>query len=356
MTVAETKQWWIHYRAELPSFTDENDKARVEDLTGSIPLLLSPLFSYAQKEFVDIQDKFWAHPLLRTVLRNITVYARRYLEEEKRDAYEEFYLGCLRACLMNDTCPVASTECDYRYFDVDYLNPGGCTCGLARDKAAVLLREANTGEFLRPEWDVLLCTNNPSILGFIVEQRCLGVIAKIGITGPIALKRAKVYNFDGDTTTLEPTNPGLYIPLKFDCRAIDAVYLDVDPGTQVARVVAIRITVGKSHSDSETSFYSRWSKWTRELATWTIESTFLWITANDKAQTNIEWKLSRRPVEPGGIVASKSRMLRRARKGDRAHHEVLLNPEYRPVWMTLDAVSKVHFLHFSKYVRLPLDP
>jgi hypothetical protein len=64
------KQWWHHHRDQVPIFED-NDKARVEDLTGCIPLLLCPLLQWGGRPFRNVEEKFWAYRDLIVVGENV---------------------------------------------------------------------------------------------------------------------------------------------------------------------------------------------------------------------------------------------------------------------------------------------
>jgi hypothetical protein len=69
------KQWWLHHHTSLPTFEDDADKDRVEDLTGRIPLLLRPLLESNAKTFSDQEPDFWTHRDLVAVKENIQKYA-----------------------------------------------------------------------------------------------------------------------------------------------------------------------------------------------------------------------------------------------------------------------------------------
>jgi hypothetical protein len=70
----EMKQWWIHHKGKVPIFGG-NNKARVEDLTGCIPLLLRPLLDFTKKLCHNIEQKYWTHRDLATVGENIREFA-----------------------------------------------------------------------------------------------------------------------------------------------------------------------------------------------------------------------------------------------------------------------------------------
>lgn len=81
------EQWWIHHQGKVPIFED-GDKAKVEDLTGRIPLLLRPLLDFAEKPFHDIEQKFWMHRDLAAVGVNVTLFADDIKQNEPA-IYEE---------------------------------------------------------------------------------------------------------------------------------------------------------------------------------------------------------------------------------------------------------------------------
>jgi len=82
------KWWWFHHKAKAPIVKDD-DKARVEDLTGRIPLLVRPLLEWASKPFHDIEEKFWAHPDLAVVGENIQAFSAAKLEVDVNSNYEK---------------------------------------------------------------------------------------------------------------------------------------------------------------------------------------------------------------------------------------------------------------------------
>jgi hypothetical protein len=74
------KQWWIHHKGKVPIFGGD-DKARVEDLTGRIPLLLCPLVDFAGKPFHEIEQ-------VATVGENVRAFAAQKMENEPQN-YEQ---------------------------------------------------------------------------------------------------------------------------------------------------------------------------------------------------------------------------------------------------------------------------
>lgn len=79
--------WWLHHRASLPTF-DEEDKARVEDLTGCIPLFLRPLLKFSGKRFCDVELLYWGHDDLTAVGRNVRAFSATMRFSESGLNYE----------------------------------------------------------------------------------------------------------------------------------------------------------------------------------------------------------------------------------------------------------------------------
>lgn len=71
----------------MPIFKAD-DKARVEDLTGGIPLLLRPLLDFAEKPFHEIEQEFWVHPDLVIVGKNVSEFASEKKKNEQAENYE----------------------------------------------------------------------------------------------------------------------------------------------------------------------------------------------------------------------------------------------------------------------------
>jgi hypothetical protein len=122
--------------------------------------------------------------------------------------------------------------------------------------------------------------DNPSVIGFIVEQMVISQLAENGLPKNKnfpGLKQAKVSTFPGNYVALSPL-PGtrLYVPQKFNLKAIDALYTCIEG--EVATIVPIQITTGK-HEDTEKKFFQDWMKWVKPIATrgFTMKTYFLWI-------------------------------------------------------------------------------
>jgi len=71
----------------VPIFEDD-DKARVEDLTGRIPLLLRPLLQWHGGPFRNIEEEFWAHRDLVVVGENVRDFAAMKQKVEAPVNYE----------------------------------------------------------------------------------------------------------------------------------------------------------------------------------------------------------------------------------------------------------------------------
>jgi hypothetical protein len=203
------------------------------------------------------------------------------------------YVPLMRDCLAFASVSGTADMLDDRYF---YLEDGRvyCTCGLARQGMVEFLRKhAEEGIFLGPEWYQALeaFKNNRSVVGFTVEQMVISIIASRGLNfgGNKSIPPAPILAFSGNVAPLSTDNPSTYyIPLKFNLKAIDALYVAVDKANETARVVAIQITVAKRHKDSATAFFADWDKWTSLLAEFTLEVTFLWIVENKRGKQEVE--------------------------------------------------------------------
>jgi hypothetical protein len=79
----------------------------------------------------------------------------------------------------------------------------------------------------------------------------------------------------------------LYIPNNASYAAIDALFLRISKKESpfLVEVFPIQVTIAKDnkHSDSVTSFYNHWNKWTSLYDGCVFSTTFLWIMENDRA-------------------------------------------------------------------------
>lgn len=162
---------------------------------------------------------------------------------------------------------------------------GNCTCGLARQAAVTLIRRASPGLLGDDTWLMALRTfkDNPSVVGFLVEQACLSAISRTGFNhGSINWKSFASTIFQGDLIQSIPTGncEKFFIPQNPFFRDIDALYLKVDDEKKTALVVPIQITTADEHADSEAKFYSRWPTWLDRFDGYEVKTAFVWIVEN----------------------------------------------------------------------------
>jgi len=68
------------------------------------------------------------------------------------------------------------------------------------------------------------------------------------------------------------------VPLRFNQKAIDALFVSVDQKKKTAYLVPIQITtVAKQHKDSESAFFADLPIWLRGLENFKVKETFVWI-------------------------------------------------------------------------------
>jgi len=271
----------------VPIFGD-GGKASVEDLTGCIPLLLRPLLDFAQKPFDKIGEEFGTHRDLVTVAESVVEFAAQKLRDEPQ-SYEQFYLPTLVSCLTASSVswPISDLF-DYRYFYMGKERRGNCTCGLARQAAAVVIRRGKPGLLCDKIWIRSLYTfrNNPSVVGFLVEQACLSAISTTGFYhGSITWQSFTATTFKGNLLTIigRESNEIFFIPEDPFFKDIDALYLKVDAEKKTAMVVPIQVTVAKTHKDSEAAFYSRWADWEDCFKGYELKTNFVWIVEDKQS-------------------------------------------------------------------------
>jgi hypothetical protein len=206
------------------------------------------------------------------------------------------YLQLLQACILRGDISRAGDEIDHRYFYMDSQGRGRYSCGLARQAIMGFLREY--GEeyvFLGPEWSMSLDAfkNNPSVIGFTVEQMIISRIASAGVTtGAFKIPGAKIIPFEDNTALLQTEQKvAYYIPVKFNLKAIDGLFVSLNTKHRTAVIVAIQITVAKRHKDSVQAFFASWDQWMHRLENFTIKASFLWIHEGERGQREVEAKL-----------------------------------------------------------------
>jgi hypothetical protein len=105
----------------------------------------------------------------------------------------------------------------------------------------------------------LPCTfkDNPSIVGFLVEQACLSAISRTSFHhGGIDWESFPAIIFKGNLIQAIP--PGnceiFFIPENLFFKDINTLYFRVDVEKKTALVVPVEITVTKTHKDLEAAF------------------------------------------------------------------------------------------------------
>jgi hypothetical protein len=136
--------------------------------------------------------------------------------------------------------------------------------------------------------------NNRSVVGFIVEQMVISRIASSGLKfgENDSIPPAPIFAFSGSVAALTTDDRSIYyVPVKFNFKAIDALYVAVDKVKRTARVVAIQSTVAKRHKDSATAFFADWDQWTNLLKGFTLQTTFLWIVEDKRGKKEMKQTL-----------------------------------------------------------------
>lgn len=131
--------------------------------------------------------------------------------------------------------------------------------------------------------------NNPSVVGFLVEQACLSAISTTGFHhGSIKWQSFTATIFNGNLLEAIPPPRNyekFFIPADPFFKDIDALYLKVDMEKKMVLVVPIQVTVAKTHKDSEAAFYSRWSDWQEFFGGYKLKTTFVWVVENEQSWT-----------------------------------------------------------------------
>ena len=186
---------------------------------------------------------------------------------------------------------VSKESFDYRYFYANDEEFGNYTCGLARDAAALVLRQAKPSKFLDNQWlrSFSLFKGNPSVLGSMVEQSCLSAISSFGFNqGTVHWKPTPSTLFEGDLIHRLPPRGNdcsiFFVPDDPYYKDIDALYLRVNhKPTKTVLVVPIQITIAKRHKDSEMLFYLNWARWQAFYDSYAMTTTFVWIVEDQQS-------------------------------------------------------------------------
>jgi hypothetical protein len=234
----------------------------------------------------------------------------------------------MRACLANTaTASLPLKMLDHRYF---YEDPAfgaimRYTCGLARQSMfSFVRRHGQESFFLGGQWHQAMRAfkNNPSVIGFIVEQIVISTIASYGLKiGAHVIPPTKVTMFEGNIPELSPnTAYTLYVSLDFNFKAIDSLFVALDHKTKVASVTGIQITIAKNHKDSEAQFFETLEMTTEPLRFegFKVVPSFVWIHDGARGREQVE------------------KAVRKLRS-----RAVLTTHEHTTYWVSLDQVDAV---------------
>jgi hypothetical protein len=263
------------------------------------------------------------------------------------------FLDTCFGCLSNGPTSADARLLDWRYF-YEIGRVGHSTCGIARRVMTTFLRcDVFLGDFLRNRWAVGLETcQNPSTLGFCVEQMILGSIALNGclIAGEMFdHRKVQIQRFN---TVLPDLIQGdslvLYVPTACNYHAVDAIMVSMEimkvsePNTsnattgrkngkkkpptamkrKVATVLGIQITIAAHHSDSERNFFA---------STWPGLATQL--KSADSVRTKFLLIKESISNEPRSTEIAENTIKLKDKK-------VLKNPAYQRIMATVDNISE----------------
>jgi hypothetical protein len=114
--------------------------------------------------------------------------------------FRDNFVNLMRNCLLGVQIAGSGPYMDHRYFYVDSEGNGRYSCGLARQAITEFLRtNAEESIFLGDEWynTLIAFKNNPSVIGFTVEQIVISKLASTGLhLGDFHLPAAQTFAFD----------------------------------------------------------------------------------------------------------------------------------------------------------------
>jgi hypothetical protein len=239
----------------------------------------------------------------------------------------------VRNCINGRTVDVLGNRklADHRYF-YTIGRVGRYACGIAREAAARRLRLY--GQTPVPIGDLSVALeqyiDNPSVTGFMVEQAVLSWISTNGLASvDINLDgRMKPVAFENSTLDFSPQEqePILYWPRSFNFCGIDRIVVRFGEvsGEKTCFMYPIQITLAKSHSDSEASFFKNWGSWIKGLEC-NVHVKFVWITTE------------------GGVARKVDEKVRESRSGTRT-----ISPAYDRVVVPLSSVSTEIWNRYEK--------
>ncbi|KAF8538638.1 hypothetical protein BDD12DRAFT_841601 [Trichophaea hybrida] len=297
----EMDRWWLHFKDRIPVALRDEDRKALEAYTGRIPILLRALLDIDlgfaksavssdessdaryKREVSRILDLFFTSIEVTNLIKSIQSFARNQQKMGQQNQlswkwYKESSYGCLtNSTVVNGAVGIV----DSRYF-YETQGTGRATSLIAQKALASFLRSAfSHSDFLTPQWyhSVVQAGDNPSVLGFFIEQMLLSWVSCHGChkAGPEFYGKEIPVQMFSDFPNHLPDPVVLYVPMSYNFRAIDGILVHRDNASKAATIVPIQITISKPHSDSEEKFYGQWREWTALFEDWTIETRFLWI-------------------------------------------------------------------------------
>ncbi|CAG8699468.1 3244_t:CDS:2, partial [Acaulospora morrowiae] len=241
----EMEEWWKKHNSVLPTMNNQQ-KDRIEDITGNIPLFLNVLLESDCKDFEDALG-YLDQQLTSMIQEPMTSFSEKIYKLDNK--HWDFHINLMSSFLTKGYPPsgYGVDDFDHRFF---YIKDELChyICGMARD-----------------------CMANHLYRKGKMEKACIASIFKNGIM-------ANRVNFKpNDMEFFNDEKKSDFLRMKGD------LY-----------VAPIRITLDKSgHSDSEGKIFSSiWSNLKSNLSGFEdgLEIIFIWITSKSGTDTKMERK------------------------------------------------------------------
>ena len=301
----ERKAWWDQHAALLPLEMSEQERLRLEDVTGNIPLLLN-CFLVAEgdkRTFEEVwSEQFATSKHAKDIADQIEAFARKQRREGEVACAE--HIDHLKSFLFEQTrSSYDPLYYDHRYMFVDNNRMGHCAGGLARDCVAMVLRSLGHGSvFLEGSClSMIRNSTNPSVRGFLVEQVAISTIERNGldIFGTVRVPTKVIYFDKGDESILA-TEPGtvLCLPRPFNYPNIDGAvrHAEEEMKSDKVEVGPFQVTIADlaKHANSMDKFFAPGvaSKWAGGKV---AEFQFTWISRHppkaDTAHEQLEKQL-----------------------------------------------------------------
>ncbi|KAF8417640.1 hypothetical protein EV426DRAFT_622182 [Tirmania nivea] len=298
----EIERWWLQKSKSLVIADEE--KHVIEDVTGSVPILLNALcriipeidssdsidssISRRQGRFRKILRQLALSPEAQNMIAKVKLFANR--REKALQSSQELldFRAAVFGCIIGDILSLEFQNLlDWQHFYVSD-GIGSPICALVRTSAAEYLRNVSPAQdFLSPKWfDNLEAANqNPSVLGFFIEQMLLSWITLNGCpaAGKEFTEKPKTVLFSTAHPLTTPPESGftLYILTSYHYQSVDAILLNLDLASHPASacIVGIKIMTTKCHSNFETLFFQEWHRWVEKLKLLAknVKFRFLWV-------------------------------------------------------------------------------